>query len=406
MLPKRLAVFLLATVLLATVLGPGMVKAQAPGITMTAPFTDIVEEPESDINTKIKLTNVGTTEAYLQLSVVTEHNDWNARLQNIDWDYDISSLRLPPGTTEAVQIYLRMTVPTGATPQKAYKFTIKATQDGATVATLPFNVTVGKKVEFPTPTPVVGAQKIKLTADFPFLRGPSGKTFVFRGNVSNVSGEDQSATLSLAPLPAGWQVRFKVAFEDKLISTISMPLGSFEKGIDIEVDVPQNAEANEYAFQWIATGKDSREALPMGIVVVGTYSLAMDLPSGRLNMDATAGQDNHTALTLINIGTADLQNLSLTSSAPSNWVVTFTPDRVDFLAAGQTKDIDVSVKPPSQSIAGDYGISVTTSSPQAVDSLDIRVAVGRSTVWGWVGIGIVGLVILGMAGVFVAVGRR
>ena len=61
---------------------------------------------------------------------------------------------------------------------------------------------------------------------------------------------------------------------------------------------------------------------------------------------------------------------------------------------------------PDRTIAGDYSLGITANSPEVTKSLDFRVTVSTPTIWGWIGFGIVGLVVLGLAVVFFRLGRR
>ena len=132
------------------------------------------------------------------------------------------------------------------------------------------------------------------------------------------------------------------------------------------------------------------------------------LPStGRLNTEATAGEDNHLSIILINSGSAAIENITLSSSKPQGWDITFTPEKVDSLEAGLTKEVDVVINPPRKTIAGDYEIKLRTESKDfSPDSMTIRVTVLTPTIWGWVGVLIVLAVIAGVGVVFWRLGRR
>ena len=107
-----------------------------------------------------------------------------------------------------------------------------------------------------------------------------------------------------------------------------------------------------------------------------------------------------------NFGTAVIENITFSSDNPGGWTVTFNPEKIDSLAVGTTRDIDVVIKAPRKTIAGDYMITLRTSSEVASDLMDIRITVLSPTVWGWVGAGIVVAVIAGLAVIFLRLGRR
>ena len=64
------------------------------------------------------------------------------------------------------------------------------------------------------------------------------------------------------------------------------------------------------------------------------------------------------------------------------------------------------VTPSDQALVGDYSVAVGVEGEKASKNLEFRVTVKASTVWGWVGIAIIVLVVLGLVILFVRVGRR
>ena len=61
---------------------------------------------------------------------------------------------------------------------------------------------------------------------------------------------------------------------------------------------------------------------------------------------------------------------------------------------------------PDRTIAGDYALTVTANSADVTKSENFRITVSTPTIWGWIGFGIVGLVVIGLAAVFFRLGRR
>ena len=68
--------------------------------------------------------------------------------------------------------------------------------------------------------------------------------------------------------------------------------------------------------------------------------------------------------------------------------------------------VKISILPPPRTIPGDYMFTVRAVGKQDQTDMDLRVTVKRSTVWGWVGIGIVVVIIASLVGIFVKLGRR
>jgi uncharacterized membrane protein len=80
--------------------------------------------------------------------------------------------------------------------------------------------------------------------------------------------------------------------------------------------------------------------------------------------------------------------------------VTFNPDKIENLNPWDEREVEVVIKPPPKTIAGDYMTTLEfNSDPQTSiepPSLEIRVTVGTSTKWGWIGAGIVIAVVVGL----------
>ena len=69
--------------------------------------------------------------------------------------------------------------------------------------------------------------------------------------------------------------------------------------------------------------------------------------------------------------------------------------------------MDVNIKPPPETIAGDYQITLRASGSQAIaQDLTIRVTVESPTIWGWVGVIIIVLVIASLVVIFMRFSRR
>jgi uncharacterized membrane protein len=109
-----------------------------------------------------------------------------------------------------------------------------------------------------------------------------------------------------------------------------------------------------------------------------------------------------------NTGTVILNNVTFSSSKPEGWTIKFSPEKVDALALGGTREVDVTITPSAKAIAGDYMISLSVSddSGSAYGSIDVRTTVVTPTIWGVVGIGIVVVVVAGLVFLFMRLGRR
>jgi len=129
--------------------------------------------------------------------------------------------------------------------------------------------------------------------------------------------------------------------------------------------------------------------------------------AGTLNASVTAGKKTPVDFVVANTGTAPIRNLAFISKKPAEkWTVEFKPDKIDSLNPGEIREIKLDILAPDRTIAGDYPVTITANSPETTKSLEFRVTVSTPTLWGWVGFGIVALVVLGLVIVFFRLGRR
>jgi uncharacterized membrane protein len=94
------------------------------------------------------------------------------------------------------------------------------------------------------------------------------------------------------------------------------------------------------------------------------------------------------------------------SVKPENWKVEFKPEKIEVIDPGDLKQVEVSITPAGEALVGDYAVGLNITGDRASDDLEMRVTVKASAAWGWIGIGIIVLVILGLFGLFVTLGRR
>jgi uncharacterized membrane protein len=121
----------------------------------------------------------------------------------------------------------------------------------------------------------------------------------------------------------------------------------------------------------------------------------------------TAGAKTPVDFLVGNAGSAPIHNLAFVTKKPNDkWQVDFRPDKIASLDPGQVQQIKMEILAPDRTIAGDYMLTLTANSPGVNKSVDFRVTVSTPTIWNWVGFGIVGLVVIGLAIVFFRLGRR
>ena len=245
---------------------------------------------------------------------------------------------------------------------------------------------------------------LSFEAEYPEQEGASGTAFSFSTTLVNNSAADQSYSLS-AQAPAGWQVSFQPSGESTQVASIEVAAASSE-GLTVSVTPPENVEAGDYTIPISATSASDTLETELTVTITGTYALELSTPSGLLSFDAHANRESDVTLSITNNSNVDLQNITLTSSAPTDWTVTFDESSIEVLEAGATQEITAHVTPGDSAMTGDYVTTITASCSETSDTAEFRVSVKTDTIWGIVAIVIILALVAGVGAVFKKYGRR
>jgi uncharacterized membrane protein len=254
--------------------------------------------------------------------------------------------------------------------------------------------------------------KIELTTPYTKLEGISGASFEFEIAL-NYTGTEARVFNLVATGPQGWTTYITPSYpKDQRILDIRLepaqPGEAYGPKIDVYSAPPSwlPPEPGEYPIRLEVSSGDIRGTIDLTAIVTAKYDMSLSTPDGLLNTKATAGKDNYFAVVMSNTGTAPIDNITFNVNKPSGWTVLLTPDKLDSLAAGTSKTIEVNIKPPAKAIAGDYGLLISAEAMQRSVDINIRVTVETPSIWGWVGVIIILLVIAGVAFVFMRFSRR
>jgi len=256
--------------------------------------------------------------------------------------------------------------------------------------------------------PEVEKEVIKLTAQYPVVKAQSGDIFEFTVELKYEGAEDRVFDLVVIA-PQNWVTSIQPPYEEKDISAILLKAIEYKapevkvKAVPFPWALP---EPGDYVITLKATSGDVSESLELKAVITAKYEFALYTETGRLNTEAQAGKEKHVSLKLENSGSAAIEDITFTSTKPEGWLINYNPEKIDSLEAGLTQEVDVVIEPLSKAIAGDYSVSISADSKEYSDRLELRVTVLTPTIWGWVGIIIVLVIIAGLAVLFRQLGRR
>jgi uncharacterized membrane protein len=259
-------------------------------------------------------------------------------------------------------------------------------------------------------------EQIKLNSKYPSLSATSGSSYEFDVDLTYTGGDKPKIFDLRATVPQGFNYQISRSYGGGAnLAAVQLDSEKSYTPETIKITVAPVFWAppgpGEYKVVVEASSGTVKGSIELKAVVTAKYELKLETSEGLLNTNVTVGKDNYFSFKAKNTGSAALDKIDFSNSVrggPSGWSVTFDPKNIDSLPVNGDKDVQINIKPPEKTIAGDYEITVTasTQSNNASDKLTLRVSVLTPTIWGWVGVIIVVLVVLGLIAMFWRLGRR
>jgi uncharacterized membrane protein len=251
---------------------------------------------------------------------------------------------------------------------------------------------------------------IELGPIYPKIEAIAGADFEFAMEFLYVGGDARVFDLRTTA-PKGWDVYMTPKYEkEKKISSIRLE-PSFNAGNEIRVVASAPTwplpEPGEYKITFEAVSDDVRDSTELTAVITAKYFLILVPTLERYDTEAEAGKDNYFAMEAGSLSTAAIDDIKFSPTKPEGWMIEFKPEKIELLEAFDSQTVDINIKPPPDTIAGDYYISVRALGQQATsDEVKIRVTVETSPTWQWVGVGIIVIVVVGVIVIFMRFSRR
>jgi uncharacterized membrane protein len=329
------------------------------------------------------------------MSVAEKPENWQARIKT--YRFTVTGVHVPSDEDKSLTFEAN---PEESVKPGEYKFRINArTLDGkfkmSQTVTIKVSADDGKPKE---------PKGVKLTTSYPVIRGPSDATFEFSLEVDSKLDEDAVFDL-LAQGPQGWEVNFKPAYETKYITSLRIK-SKQSTSVAVEVKPAMGAQAGEYPINVRVNSSNANAEAKLMVVLTGTYGLEVGTPSGLLSLEARQGRPANMSFYVRNTGSAKNSDIKFMTFKPENWKVEFKPEKIDAIEPGDLKQVEVIITPYEDALVGDYSVGVNVEGEKASKNIEFRTTVRASAVWGWIGIGIIVVVIAGLFGLFRWLGRR
>ena len=364
----------------------------AGGLSLSTEYPGVTITPGETLNITLTLTNTSGSPVNADVAIASLPDGWEGYLQG--GDYEVNEVHV--GTaSEGTQLTLHLTVP-DALEEGTYTVQVDADVNEEIYDSLTLSFEVNE----------VNAGAGSFTTEYPEQEGTAGTSFSFSTTLINNGLSTESYSLS-SSAPSGWQVSFVPSDESTSVASIEVE-SSTSQGLTVEVVPPEGVEAGEYDISCSAVSASETLTTDLKVVITGTYGISLSTPDGRLSFDSQANKDTDVTLTVTNTGNEELQNVTLTSSLPSGWEVTYDVEDgiIDSIAAGSSAQVVATVTPSSEAITGDYVATFTAETDEATSSAEFRVSVKTSTLWGFVAVLIILCVAAGLVYVFRKYGRR
>ena len=364
-------------------------SAGISGVFLTTRYPALTVRAGETTTIDLSVHNFKLPPQQLNLSVPQVAQGWRATI--LGGGQPVGAIEVGPDAEERLQ--LRLEPPSGA-GHGDYPFAVEVKNDKYDEK-LPIKVTIGE--ELPA--------KLKMTTNFPALRGSATTSFKYKVGVTNDSGRDATVNFS-ADAPKNFQINFTEAFGSQQLTSIPIEAGK-SKDIEASLTIPRETPAGDYKLTLYAKTEAASADLPVSLTIVGQPRLSVSGEGGRLSGEAYAGQDGQLTVVLRNDGSEAARDVELSATAPEGWKSSFDPKSVPQVPAGGTQQVKVTLTPSERAIAGDYQTTIRASAAGGLsESANFRITVLTSTLWGAVGIAIIAIALLVVVFAVARFGRR
>ena len=362
-------------------------------IIMAAEYPGVVVPVDEDVSMDLTFYNKGRSSEDVDVWIEKKASGWKARIKT--YKYTVTGAHVPSGDDKRLTFEAK---PDKDVKPGKYEFLVKAqTRDGY------FKMAQKIMVEV-TEEEAAEDTGVELNTSYPVLRGPSDATLEFSLEVDSKLDKDAVFNLVVQG-PKGWDINFKPAYEDKYISSLRIKANQSET-VAIEVKPSWTAQEGEYPIKVIVSSSEAKGEAQLKVVLTGTYAFEVGTPTGLLSLNARQGKPANMSFYIKNTGSAVNSDIKFVSFKPENWKVEFKPEKIAAIQPGEFEQVEAIITPNDEALVGDYSVNVKVDGEKDSKNMEFRVTVKASAAWGWIGIGIIVLVIGGLIGLFRSLGRR
>ena len=363
-------------------------KVYTDEITLKSTYLSISEELEETISLPLTVSNVGEVDKRITLQSETP-SDWELSFITGS-DLVVKTLLLEAGDSE--QLTIELETPDGVAIGD-YTVVVSALDiNGAVLDTLELDVNLRESIS-----------EIEVISSFSEVTVEAGESVTFPLAVWN-QGEADALTIFTVPvIPENWDASF--ISDDLEIASIRIGAGESES-IELIVDPPNSVASGTHDLVVLIESDDGgQHTLEFTIEVGGSFEIDLDLST--LYTSGKIGDTVSFTAKVTNEGQTAITTLFVEADVPDDWEATITPTQVDTLSPRSSSTFTVTVELPSDAEAGDYLVNMQALSDQLEsDETDVRITAQASNTWGYIGVGIALVAIIGAALLFKRFKRR
>lgn len=245
---------------------------------------------------------------------------------------------------------------------------------------------------------------IRIISTFTDVTIKAGKNIDFPIAIWNKGETDALFLLTVLTYPENWETVF--TSEDIEISSM-LVTASESLTLQLEVTPPSAVQTGEYPIIVYIESDDGlvKKQIDLTVSVVGSHEMELELST--LYKTLTIGDSVEFTAQVRNTGNSPVTTIYLDTVVPEDWETTTMPAQVTTLAPREYVTFTITADTPADTVAGDYLLTVQAISDQVEsEEVDLRVTAKASTSWGFVGLGVAGVAVIGLIIAFTRFKRR
>lgn len=218
------------------------------------------------------------------------------------------------------------------------------------------------------------AQKPKgltLFTPYPAQSVQAGETVTLALTVHNQGLAPQIVRVQMREVAEGWKA--SLTGGGRPVQAVYVDTDS-SASLSLKLEPPAGVQAGTYRFVVHARGQDAQIGLPIEVTVEAQLPPQLEFETELPIRRGTPTTTFRYSATLTNKGEQDT-TVNLEANAPEDFQVTFklrfgSEEVTSFpIKAGESKSLDIEVRPPKQAQAGEYPITVRVVGDQAILNL-------------------------------------